>query len=75
MQHFSLPNILAGETLVPELIQHEADSGRLSSEISRWLDDEQARSDLRQRFLELHARLRCDASERAAQAVRGLLES
>jgi lipid-A-disaccharide synthase len=75
MQDFSLPNILAGETLVPELIQHEAVSGRLSSEINRWLDDEQARNDLRQRFLELHARLRCDASERAAQAVCGLLES
>jgi lipid-A-disaccharide synthase len=75
MQDFSLPNILAGETLVPELIQHEAVSGRLSSEINRWLDDEQARNDLRQRFLELHARLRCAASARAAQAVGGLLES
>lgn len=75
MQHFALPNILAGATLVPELIQHEADSGRLTAEISHWLDDEMDRGDLCQQFQELHERLRCDASERAARAVCGLLES
>jgi len=73
-QHFSLPNILAGETLVPELIQREASGERMAAEISRWLDDSESRAELRKRFLELHDRLRCDASEQAAEAVCGMLD-
>ena len=71
---FALPNILAGEALVPELIQHEATGDRLAEEINRWLEDGVARAALRQKFLELHDRLRCNASERAAEAICGLLD-
>jgi lipid-A-disaccharide synthase len=73
-QLFALPNILAGEALVPELIQHEVTSDALADEINSWLEDENARGELRERFLELHDRLRCDASKRAAEAVCGLLD-
>ena len=73
-QLFALPNILAGEALVPELIQHEATGERLAGEISNWLADENTRTALRKQFLELHDRLRCDASERAAEAICGLLD-
>jgi lipid-A-disaccharide synthase len=73
-QLFALPNILAGEALVPELIQHEATGERMAGEIERWLDDGASRAQLRERFLELHDRLRCNASERAAGAVCGLLD-
>lgn len=72
-QLFSLPNILAGESLVPELVQDEATSKRMAEEIQRWLDDPARAADLRRRFDELHATLRCDASSRAASAVSGLL--
>lgn len=72
-QLFSLPNILAGELLVPELIQHEATADRLAAETSRWLESEGLRETLRQRFLEIHDQLRCNASEKAAEAVCGLL--
>jgi len=74
LQFFALPNILAEAALVPELIQHEATGDRLAGEIDRWLDDENARTALRERFLELHDELRCDASKRAAEAVCGLLD-
>jgi lipid-A-disaccharide synthase len=73
-QLFALPNILAGEALVPELIQHEVTSDALADEINSWLEDENARGELRERFLELHDRLRCDASKKAAEAVCGLLD-
>ena len=73
-QFFALPNILAGAALVPELIQHEATGDRLAGEINKWLEDENSRTALRERFLELHDRLRCDASERAAEAICGLLD-
>ena len=73
-QFFALPNILAGAALVPELIQHEATGDRLAGEINKWLEDENSRTALRERFLELHDQLRCDASKRAAEAICGLLD-
>lgn len=72
---FALPNILAGEMLVPELIQHAASSERLAAETARWLDDAEARNGLRRKFDEIHEQLRCNAAARAAEAVAGLLES
>jgi lipid-A-disaccharide synthase len=72
---FALPNILAGELLVPELIQHDASSERLAAETARWLDDGEARNALRLKFDEIHGQLRCNAAARAAEAVAGLLES
>jgi lipid-A-disaccharide synthase len=71
---FALPNILAGEMLVPELIQQDATSERLAEEICRWLDDGNARMALQKRFNLIHAELRCDASLKAARAIAGLLE-
>lgn len=71
---FALPNILAGEMLVPELIQQDATSEKLAEEICRWLDDGNARLALQKRFGLIHEQLRCDASLKAARAVAGLLE-
>ncbi len=73
-QLFALPNILAGERLVPELIQDEANGDRLAEEALRWLGNPQQAAALRERFGDLHRQLRCDASGRAAAAVAGLLE-
>jgi lipid-A-disaccharide synthase len=73
-QLFSLPNILAGEPLIPELVQQQANSENLVFEVGRMLDDDNLREGLQERFLEIHTRLRCDASGRAAAAVSRLLE-
>lgn len=72
-QHFALPNILAGETLVPELIQHEATAERLARETRRWLTDEHARERLRERFASLGGSLRRGASDRAAETLVALM--
>jgi len=74
LQHFALPNILAGEALVPELIQDEATGPALADATERWLDDAAGRDALRQRFSELRRQLEGDASGRAAAAVAELLE-
>jgi lipid-A-disaccharide synthase len=74
-QFFALPNILAGEELIPERVQEQATAENIAHEINRWLDDRDARDSLRQRFSILHEQLRCDASARAAKAVSKLLES
>jgi len=73
-QLFALPNILAGEALVPELVQEEATGEAMAAEVQRWLDNPGQVAALRKRFGELHAQLRCGASERAAAAVSGLLD-
>jgi lipid-A-disaccharide synthase len=74
-QLFSLPNILAGEKLVPELIQHDSTGENLAREARRWLDDETTSAALKARFLHIHKKLCCDASRQAADAVGKLLES
>ena len=75
LEWFSLPNILAGEGLVPELIQDEATPQNLAAAAERWLDEPEAVSALRQRFLELHGELRRDAGRKAAEAVASLLQA
>jgi len=72
-QFVSLPNILAGEQLVPELLQQEATGSRMAEEVLGWLDDKERRAALQERFTGLHATLRCEAGARAAQAIESLL--
>jgi lipid-A-disaccharide synthase len=71
---FSLPNILAGEALVPELIQDDASGPRMAEEVSKWLEDASRRQALQKRFSQLHQQLRCNASARAAEAVAELVQ-
>jgi lipid-A-disaccharide synthase len=74
-KRFSLPNILAGTYLVPELIQHEANAARLAEEATAWLEDDERRGALSYMFGRLHETLRCNASERAAEEVAKLLDA
>jgi lipid-A-disaccharide synthase len=74
-QRFALPNILSGEDLVPELIQAEASAARMAEEAEAWIEDGERRSALTYMFGRMHETLRCDASERAAEAVQHLLET
>jgi len=66
---FSLPNILANDALVPELLQDLADGEHIALEAAAWLDQPERREVLRSHFEQLHRELRCDAAERAADCV------
>ena len=66
---FSLPNILAGEQLVPELLQHEVTGQRIADEVVRWLDQPELIDSLKQRFDALHRVLRIDAAATAGRVV------
>lgn len=66
---FALPNLLADEPLVPELLQSEATAERLAEEVARLLRDPARRETLSARFAALHAELRRGASESAARAT------
>lgn len=73
-QHVSLPNLLAGETLVPELLQGAATPEAVARETLRWLDDDIYRESRLRRFAALHRQLQQDADVQAADAVVRLLE-
>jgi lipid-A-disaccharide synthase len=64
-----LPNILAGEGLVPELLQHEATAERLADALLDLLNDRPRCDRLRERFAALHAELRRDTPRLAAEAI------
>lgn len=69
-----LPNILAGEFLVPELIQDQATPEHLCAALMALLGDAAGQARQRERFLEIHAALRQDTAAKAADAVLGVLE-
>ncbi|WP_109079008.1 lipid-A-disaccharide synthase [Aggregatibacter kilianii] len=77
-KYISLPNLLADEMLVPELIQTECNPANLAEKLSAYLDTNESavknRNVLIQRFTELHKMIQCDADQQAAQAVIDLLE-
>lgn len=63
-----LPNILAGEELVPELLQDEAKGVRIAQELLRLLSEDQCQ--LRKRLLGLREKLGEDGvARRAAEAI------
>ena len=71
--HASLPNVLAGETLVPELLQDDCTPANLHAALLHWFRDAKAVTALHPRFLAIHESLRRNASARAADAVAGLM--
>jgi lipid-A-disaccharide synthase len=70
---FSLPNVLAGEALVPELLQDGVSGTAIADEVERWLVDPDRRATLRQRFHDTHLELRIDAATSAANAIAELM--
>ncbi|MCG7530231.1 lipid-A-disaccharide synthase [Psychrobium sp. MM17-31] len=72
VEHYSLPNLLAKKELIVELIQDDATIDNIVTEASKLLDsDNQA---MLGEFSKLQQLLKCDASERAADSVLGLIK-
>ncbi|VFP87449.1 lipid-A-disaccharide synthase [Candidatus Erwinia haradaeae] len=71
-EYISLPNILAGFKLVPELLQDNCQPSRLAAELELFLDQEQSCYALFDIFSNLHKQLRQNANEKAAEAVLGI---
>ncbi|MDF3936007.1 lipid-A-disaccharide synthase [Pseudomonas citronellolis] len=69
--YVSLPNLLAGRLLAPELIQDAATSEALAQNLLPLLDDGSAQTES---FDAIHRALRQDASAQAAEAVLALVE-
>lgn len=65
--YVSLPNILAGKEIVPELLQDDCTAENIAQQIIGIFNSDN--SSLKETFLSLHQRIRCNADEQAAQAV------
>lgn len=73
VKHYSLPNLLAKKELIVELIQDDATIDNIVREVSKLLDSDN--SDMLNAFSDLQQLLKCNASERAADSVIGLINT
>jgi lipid-A-disaccharide synthase len=69
LRHYTLPNLLTGEPLVPEFIQHDARPGPIADAVLGFLRDPDRRRAVSERFDRLRRELALDADQRAAAAV------
>ena len=73
LQWFSLPNLLANKTLVPELLQDEVCLEKIIPLVKARLYHDQTQ--LNDSFNIIHQQLKCNASKQAAKAVIDLLNT
>lgn len=69
VSHFTMPNLLTEEPLVPEFLQHEATPDALAEAVGDLLADAPRRRHIENAFAELKPRLGLNADERAADAL------
>jgi lipid-A-disaccharide synthase len=70
---YSLPNALARESVVPELMQHDCTPENIARELLAWLRDPARVAALVPRFEAIHRELQRGAAARAAAALAELL--
>ena len=75
LPYYGLPNILAGEFVVPEIIQDDATPQNLSEALLNLLADQVVRTRLERKFAAMSASLQRGAARRAALAILPLLEA
>ena len=72
---FSLPNLLAGEALVPEVLQGNVRPEMLGPLVLERLQDDRLRLRLTERFTDIHRQLKLNASERAADVLLTMIQN
>lgn len=69
LPYVGLPNILAGEFVVPEFLQEKATPQALAHALIEQLEDDAGQIRLRERFARMHEALRRDTPGLAAEAI------
>ena len=69
LPYVGLPNILAGEFIVPEFLQEEATPDNLAQALGNLILDKNVRARLEEKFLAIHQTLRQGTAARAVEAI------
>jgi lipid-A-disaccharide synthase len=70
VDHVSMPNLIAGKKILPELLQNDATGDKISTELSNWLNNEKKLARTRGELGAVRTKLGSPgASQRAAQAI------
>lgn len=75
LPYISLPNLLLDEACIPEFVQEEMQPEKLGAALMNWLDHPEEAKQLHEKFNKIHQQLRCNASEKAADAILELCKS
>ncbi len=75
VEHASLPNLLAGEELVPECLQQDCRSDLMANHILEIWQDREGRERLEERFKMIHQSLLPGPGDNAATAISRFLDS
>jgi lipid-A-disaccharide synthase len=73
--YVGLPNLLANESLVPELIQDAVQPEAIAQHILNYLDQPEKTQLLQKKFTELHKELRADSASEIADAIIRVVEN
>ncbi|MDP2241675.1 MAG: lipid-A-disaccharide synthase [Burkholderiales bacterium] len=74
LPYVGLPNILAGEFVVPEFLQHDATAENLSQAVLNLLFDKTVRDRIEARFTAMLEELRQNTADKAAHAILPMLD-
>jgi lipid-A-disaccharide synthase len=75
LPYIGLPNILAGAPLVPEFVQDKATPGALANALLDLQQDSGAQRRQIEKFREIHAVLRQNTAQKAADVVLGVIDA
>lgn len=75
VKNFSLPNLLMGETLVPEYVQNAVQPGVMGDKLLHYLSHPEEVESIMERFTDVHHCLRQDTDRKAADAVMSLIKN
>ncbi len=75
MPYVGLPNILCGEFVVPELLQDDATSEKLTNALLVWLNNPTKVAELKMRFVKMHETLRRPTGLLVAEAIAQTIHS
>lgn len=72
--YVAMANLLTDEPLAPEFLQHDCRPENLGPALLKFLESPELRDEIAKTYRETHESLRCNAAERAAEAVLSLID-
>jgi lipid-A-disaccharide synthase len=73
--YVGLPNILAGEFIVPELLQNEATPENIAQTLYNLLADKAGLTILQEKYCSIHTQLKQNSAQKAAAVVKQFLRT